>query len=108
MKIQNINYIINLNNAAKERMEIPNSFISHSSFSLELVLAYYTAPASSGLLFHNRIIAKQLEPPVYRDLGLAFRSDTSLSVAAKLFLSHTQKMDGSPKIDTSITAARCN
>lgn len=38
-----------------------------------------------------RIVARKLEPPVYRDLGLAFKSATSLSVAAKRFLSHTQK-----------------
>ena len=37
-----------------------------------------------------KVVARKLEPPVYRDLGLAFKSSASLSVAAKRFLSHTQ------------------
>ena len=38
-----------------------------------------------------RIAARELEPPIHRDLGVAFKPDTTLSIAAKQFLFHVQQ-----------------
>lgn len=42
----------------------------------------------------RKVVALELEPSAHRDLGIAYRDDKMLSVAAKKFIQHAKKWIG--------------